>query len=86
MGAILSFAIGYICVLTISASIILPVLYGITEQDLLGMTMLMFVGAIVIWRHKENLIRIKEGSEMRLSYFWNEEKEIERLMEFYKER
>ena len=57
-----------------------------TEQDLLGMTMLMFVGAIVIWRHKENLIRIKEGSEMRLSYFWNEEKEIERLMEFYKER
>lgn len=86
MGAILSFAIGYICVLPISASIILPVLYGITEQDLLGMTMLMFVGAIVIWRHKENLIRIKEGSEMRLSYFWNEEKEIERLMEFYKER
>ena len=82
----MSFAIGYICVLPISASIILPVLYGITEQDLLGMTMLMFVGAIVIWRHKENLIRIKEGSEMRLSYFWNEEKEIERLMEFYKER
>ncbi len=82
----MSFAIGYICVLPISASIILPVLYGITEQDLLGMTMLMFVGAIVIWRHKENLIRIKEGSEMRLSYIWNEEKEIERLMEFYKER
>ena len=82
----MSFAIGYICVLPISASIILPVLYGITEQDLQGMTMLMFVGAIVIWRHKENLIRIKEGSEMRLSYIWNEEKEIERLMEFYKER
>ena len=59
VGATLTFLVGYICVLPISASILLPVLYGFAEKDLIGMSMLMFVGAIIIWRHKENLIRIK---------------------------
>ncbi len=85
VGATLTFLVGYICVLPISASILLPVLYGFAEKDLIGMSMLMFVGAIIIWRHKENLIRIKNGSEMRLSYIWDKEKELERLMEVYEE-
>lgn len=83
-GAILAFSFDYICVLPISASIILPILYGFVNQDVLGVLILMFVGAIVIWKHKENLIRIKNGSEMRLSYIWNKEKELERLSKVYK--
>ena len=71
--------------LPISASILLPVLYGFAEKDLIGMSMLMFVGAIIIWRHKENLIRIKMDREMRLSYIWDKEKELERLMEVHEE-
>ena len=85
VGAIVTLLVGYICVLPISASILLPVLYGFAEKDVIGMTIFMLVGAVVIWRHKENLIRIKNGSEMRLSYIWNKEKEIERLMETYEE-
>lgn len=84
VGAIVAFLVDYICVLPISASIVLPILYGISKKDVLGMNIFMFVGMIVIWRHKENLIRIKNGSEMRLSYIWDKEKEIERLMKFYK--
>ncbi len=82
-GAILAFSIDYICVLPISASIILPVVYGIAKHDALGMMILMFVGVIVIWKHKENLIRIKNGTELHLSYMWNKDKEIERLSKFY---
>lgn len=84
-GAILAFSIDYICVLPISASIILPVLYGIAKQDVLGMFIFMFVGWIVIWKHKDNIIRIKNGSEMHLSFIWNKEKEIERLSKYYKD-
>jgi glycerol-3-phosphate acyltransferase PlsY len=80
VGAIFAFLVGYICVLPISASILLPVLYGFAEKDLIGMNILMFVGVIIIWKHKENIIRIKNGSELRLSYIWNKEKEIERVM------
>lgn len=82
-GAVLAISIDYICVLPISASIILPILYGIAQQDILGMLILMLVGAVVIWRHKENLIRIKNGSELHLSYIWNKDKEIERLSKSY---
>lgn len=79
IGAIFTFAIGYICVLPISASIILPVWYGIASQDVYGMIILMLVGAVVIWRHKENLIRIKNGTELRLSFIWNRQKELDRV-------
>ena len=30
-------------------------------------------------RHTENLVRIRKGTEMRLSYLWNKEREIKRI-------
>lgn len=76
--AVIAFSIDYICVVPISASVVLPILYGIIERDIIGMLCLMSVGAIIIWRHKENLIRIKNGTELHLSFIWNKEKELER--------
>lgn len=76
-AAILAFTIDFICVVPLSASIVLPVLYGFAKQDIIGMLILLCVGGIIIWRHKENLIRIKNGSEMHLSYIWNKDKEIQ---------
>lgn len=76
--AAIAFSIDYICVVPISASVVLPILYGIIERDIIGMLFLMSVGAIIIWRHKENIIRIKNGTELHLSFIWDKEKELER--------
>lgn len=82
--AAIAFSIDYICVVPISASVVLPILYGIIERDIIGMLFLMFVGAIIIWKHKENLMRIKNGTELHLSFIWNKEKELERQKQFIK--
>lgn len=82
--AAIAFSIDYICVVPISASVVLPILYGIIERDIIGMLFLMSVGAIIIWRHKENIIRIKNGTELHLSFIWDKEKELERQKQFIK--
>ena len=40
--------------------------------------------AVILYKHVENIRRIRCGTEMRLSYLWNKEKESERLRENYK--
>ena len=80
----IAFSIDYICVVPISASVVLPILYGIIERDIIGMLFLMSVGAIIIWRHKENIIRIKNSTELHLSFIWDKEKELERQKQFIK--
>lgn len=82
--AAIAFSIDYICVVPISASVVLPILHGIIERDIIGMLFLMSVGAIIIWRHKENIIRIKNGTELHLSFIWDKEKELERQKQFIK--
>lgn len=82
--AAIAFSIDYICVVPISASVVLPILYVIIERDIIGMLFLMSVGAIIIWRHKENIIRIKNGTELHLSFIWDKEKELERQKQFIK--
>lgn len=82
--AILAFSIDFICVVPISASIVFPVLYGIANKDIQGMLILMFIGAIIIWKHRVNLIRIKNGCEIHLSYIWNSGKELERVLKNHK--
>ena len=37
------------------------------------------LGGVVIFKHRENIERIRKGTEVRLSYLWNHEKETERV-------
>ncbi len=69
----------YICFIPLTAAIAFPISYGIMRHDLWGALILAVASVFVLIRHVENLIRIREGTEMRLSYLWNKEKEIKRL-------
>ena len=62
-----------------TAVILFPVIYGVMERDLIGALILCILIPVVFYKHKENLKRIKNGTELRFSYLWNKEKEIERL-------
>ena len=78
----------YICVVPITASIIIPVLYGLLGSA--GTGWLLFAddgwpGALVLAvasigilaRHVENIIRIFKKQELHLSYLWSKDKDAE---------
>ena len=69
----------YICFVPLTASVVFPVVYGIMKSDLWGALILCIVIPVMIYKHRENLARIKNGTELRLSFLWNKEKELKRI-------
>ena len=49
--------------------------------------LILLAGAVVILlKHVENIRRIRKGSEMRISYLWNRDKEMERMRSVYSDK
>lgn len=76
---IVVFLTNYICFVPVTAGLIFPIVYGFMRRDLWGALILLLAGLLIVYRHKENFKRIRNGSEARFSYLWNKDKEIERL-------
>lgn len=81
--AIVALVTNYICFVPITASVIFPAIYARLSHDLFGTAVLSMVAVAVIFRHLENLVRIRQGKELRLSYLWNREGEAARLRAQY---
>ena len=77
--AILAVAVNYICFVPLTASVIFPIIYGVMSGDLWGALILCLVIPVVFFKHIENLVRIKNGTEARLSFLWNKQGELERM-------
>ena len=73
----------YICYVPITASAVLPWIYGSMRRDLWGALLLGSVFVVILCKHLENLRRIREGRELRVTYLWDREKEARRLGKFY---
>ncbi len=72
-------ATNYVCIVTSSMSVIFPVYYGITTRCWLG-TLILAIPIIPIFiKHMVNFRRIKSGDELRLSYLWKKDAEMQRL-------
>jgi glycerol-3-phosphate acyltransferase PlsY len=76
----------YICFVPMTASVLFAVLYGVREQDLVGFLILMVGALVILLKHVENIRRIRKGSEMRISYLWNRDKEMERMRKVYSDK
>ena len=86
VGAALLF--DYICVMPLSASVLLPLLYGILGDGGFGILLrgtagwwgaaaFGVVGVFIVLKHRENLQRIRENRELHLSYLWSKDKDAE---------
>lgn len=71
----------YICSISLTAPAVFTVYYTATTLDFWGGALFLVLTAVMLGRHVENLRRIKNGTEMRLSYLWNAEKEKERIQQ-----
>jgi glycerol-3-phosphate acyltransferase PlsY len=71
----------YICFVPVTAGLVFPIVYVVMTHDVIGAVILLLGGLLITWKHKENFKRIRQGTEVHLSYLWNKNKEIERVQE-----
>lgn len=69
----------YICFVPMTASVVFPVVYGLMRHDWIGALLLCLVAAVILFKHRQNIRRIRNGTEMRLSFLWKKDEEIQRL-------
>ena len=68
----------YICFVPLTASAVFPIVYGIMRQDARGALIIALILPLMIYKHKENLKRIKQKTEMPFSFLWKKEKALEK--------
>ena len=78
---ILALVTDYICVVPISAAVVIPMLYAYNSGDLIVLIFMCITSVVIICKHMENLRRIFRGMEVRISYLWNREEEVNRVKE-----
>lgn len=71
--------VNYICVVPMTASVAYSVIYGVMYKDSLAALIFFVVAVVIFFKHTENLRRIKEGTEIRFSFLWKKEEELERI-------
>lgn len=69
----------YICFVPMSASIVFAIIFGILEKEIIGAALLLITAMVILWKHRLNIQRIRNGTEMHFSYLWNKDKELERI-------
>jgi len=78
--AIVILVIGnYLCLMPVSAAILFPIVYFVLTSDIFGAIILSVVPICMCLKHKENIIRIKNGTELHFSYLWKPEEEMKRI-------
>ena len=76
---LIAFITNYVCISTCCISVIWPITFGVTSSNLPGTLLLLAVAPSIIFRHRQNFRRIREGKEARFSYLWRKEEELARL-------
>ena len=66
----------YICFVPLTASAVFPIVYGIMRRDVLGALIIALIFPLMLYKHKENLKRIKQKTEMPFSFLWNKDKAL----------
>lgn len=68
----------YLCYVPISASIFYPFFHGLSTGNWEGAAILGCVAPPIFAKHIENLKRISEGKELKVSFLWDRQGELER--------
>ncbi|MBQ7226250.1 MAG: glycerol-3-phosphate acyltransferase [Clostridia bacterium] len=69
----------YLCFMPVTASVAFPVIYGIFAWDLWGALIIGLITVAVLIKNIANFKRILSGTELRISYLWKKDKEIDRI-------
>lgn len=75
---VLALAVDYICIVPLTAGIALPIINFVITRDAVTTAIYSLAAVLFVIKHTENLRRIKNGTEVRMSFLWKGKKELER--------
>ena len=71
--------VDYMCIVTSLTALSFPTIYAVWTHNLIGTSIALCTGLVIISKHLYNFKRIKLGTEARFSGLWTREKEEERI-------
>lgn len=78
LAILIAFLTNYICFVAPTMSLLFPALYYIRTRYLPAALVLLIPAIPIFFKHAENIRRIREGTEVRMSYLWNKDGELRR--------
>ena len=78
LAILIAFLTNYICFVAPTMSLLFPALYYIRTRYLPAALVLLIPAIPIFIKHAENIRRIREGTEVRMSYLWNKNGELKR--------
>ncbi len=79
LAAMVAFVTRYVCVVAPAFSVIFPACYVCRTGEMLAALILLIPAIPIFAKHWENFRRIREGTELRMSYLWNKDEELRRI-------
>lgn len=76
---VIAFATRYVCLVAPVMSVVIPGCYYWDTRFLAGAVVLLVPAVPIFIKHRENFLRIREGTEMRTDFIWNKEGELKRI-------
>lgn len=76
---VIALATHYLCFASTTAPVIFAAVYWYGMKDIPGTFLIGVIAAVMIAKHIENFRRIPLGTEAKMSYIFNKNKELERL-------
>ena len=77
-AAVLAFVTRYVCFVAPVMSVVFPACYYWRTALLAGALILLVPAVPIVIKHWENFVRIRDGTELRMSFIWNKERELRR--------
>ena len=78
LAILIAFLTNYICFVAPTMSLLFPALYYARTRYLPAALVLLIPAIPIFFKHAENIRRIREGTEVRMSYLWNKDGELKR--------
>lgn len=78
-AVVIAFATRYVCLVAPTLSLVFPACYYWMTGLLVSALILLIPTVPVFLKHRENFVRIREGTEMRTSFIWDKEGELKRI-------
>ena len=69
----------YICFAPITMSVVVPLSVGVIYNTWIPSAIIALGSAVMLYRHKENILRIRSGEELRFHFLWRRKDESERF-------
>ena len=79
LALLIAIVTDYICFAPITMSFIVPISLGVIYNTWIPSAIIAVASAVLLYKHRENLSRIRAGEELRFHFLWRRKDESERF-------